>query len=214
LAGTQAAVRLESEDGRLLTLVAPPGPDGLTLVAVRATALAARQDSAALRLLADSLARAADAATGAARAVAPYVAGLAAQLAGAHDTAVVRLGAALAVSRTAHPLANIALARSLVTLGRAGEAVAALRPALRADPYARGAAGVPFPIVREQLAYAHLAAGARDSARVHARVALEAWTEGEPLWRARALALRRSVGLVRRPAADSGAAPTPGAQLE
>jgi hypothetical protein len=179
-------------------------------VALRGRVLAAQSDSTALRTLVDSVAASPmptiDARTLALRG---YLRGLAAATRGAHGEALPHFEAALRVDRVTAPAINVALARSLTALGRPADAIPVLRAATRAPILPTGATAEPFPAVREQLALAHAAIGARDSARVHARIVLDAWNESEAVMRVRTNALRRAVGLGRRPRTDSAAAGAP-----
>jgi tetratricopeptide (TPR) repeat protein len=186
------------------------GPLLVEEAVLRARLHAAAGDTAALAALADSIVRTSLAGPHA-RSVAlrHYLRGIAAAARGVHDDAVTHFEAALRVDRVHAPAINVALARSLLALGRPADAIPVLRSATRARVLPGGVGDEPFPVVREQLALAHAAIGARDSARVHARVALDAWNESEAVIRVRGNALRRAVGLVRRPRADGAAGETP-----
>jgi hypothetical protein len=215
--GTTVGALLDaSQPGEAMSvLAAAPAPttasDSVRYVIWRGRVLTALGDTTAVARLADSLdAAARGRALGRLAGLPSFLRGLA-QVARRNDAAAVPLfEQALATSRTATSTVNLSMARALLAVGRPADAVEVLRSALRTPILVAGAEAEPFPTVHEQLALAHAAVGARDSARIHARAALDAWSEAEPLFRARAASLRRAVGLVRRARTDSTAA----AQLE
>ena len=85
---------------------------------------------------------------------------------------------------------NYELARSLLRLGRAREAVSALQPALRGDLEA-GALYLTHTELHELLAQAFDSAHMPDSAAVHYRAVVKAWEHADPEFARRREAAQR-----------------------
>jgi hypothetical protein len=79
---------------------------------------------------------------------------------------------------------NLLMARSLLALGRAAEAIAILRPALRGGVDGSNT-DVTHTELREELAHAFELAGQPDSARVHYQAVERAWRRANPQFRER-----------------------------
>ena len=138
-------------------------------LAHRAGALAAAGDTGELAAIADTI-----------RALAPrsgygrdprlehHVRGLLLQSRGDHEAAVAAFRRAIWSWNMGYTRTNVALARSLLALGRPGEAVAALQPALRGGLEVNNAY-VTHTALHRALGEAWRAAGNADSAAFHAR---------------------------------------------
>ena len=98
---------------------------------------------------------------------------------------------------TGYTRTNVALARSLLRLGRGPESVPVLQAALRAGVEA-SALYVSRTELHELLARSWEAVGRSDSAAAHFRIAARVWSAGDPPYRARsAAAAARAVALTR-----------------
>lgn len=113
-----------------------------------------------------------------------HVRGLLYQARGRHEEAVEAFRAAVHMPTVGYGRNRVALARSLVTLGRHDEAVAALRPLL-AGPIDGSNTYLSLTEVRAELAEVFAAAGRADSAAAHAARVVEAWRQADPLFEAR-----------------------------
>ncbi len=89
---------------------------------------------------------------------------------------------------------NLLMARSLLALGRAEEAIAILRPALRGGVDG-GNTHVTHTELREELAHAFELAGQRDSATFHYRAVERAWRHADPQFRERYELAKAKAGL-------------------
>ncbi|MBL0937588.1 MAG: hypothetical protein IBJ03_01765 [Gemmatimonadaceae bacterium] len=120
-----------------------------------------------------------------------YVRGLMYRARGNNSQALTEWRAAVAPPiRGYHSRVNLELARALLQRGEADEAIRMIRPLLR--DVVDGIA-VTHTEMHELLAQAHMAAGRRDSAIVHAEYVARAWARGEPTFRQRAANLSRRV---------------------
>jgi DNA-binding SARP family transcriptional activator/tetratricopeptide (TPR) repeat protein len=161
-----------------------------------ATCLAAAGDTARLGRLADSIALLGNrTAFGRNRRMAPYVRGLLlvarGEIAAAPDS--FRAAAAFAPS-DGYSRANLALARTLLRLGRPGEAIPWLQAALRSSMEG-SAFYATWSETHELAARAFAAAGEMDSARAHAAWLARAWRAADPAFRKRAHEASRLAGL-------------------
>ena len=89
---------------------------------------------------------------------------------------------------------NLLMARSLLELDRAPEAIAILRPALRGGVDGSNTY-VTHTELREELAHAFEQAGQRDSARFYYGAVERAWRRADPQFRDRYLAAKQKAGL-------------------
>lgn len=109
-----------------------------------------------------------------------HLRGLLLQWQGDHQGAVAAFQRAICTTTLGYTRTNHALAKSLLELGRAQEAVAILQPALRGS-----IAGSNYYITRaelhELLAQAWEAAGQRDSAAAHYAIVARVWTRADPV---------------------------------
>ena len=122
-----------------------------------------------------------------------FVRGLVAQSSGDHQTAVDFFRRSVFSWNFGFTRANLELARSLLALGRASEAIGPLQSALRG-----GWDGSNLYVTRtelhELLAQAFAATGSRDSAAVHFTVVEGAWRRSDPEFAARYQAVRDWLG--------------------
>jgi serine/threonine-protein kinase len=161
-----------------------------------ATSLAAAGDTLRLARLADSIALLGSrTAFGRNRRLAPYVRGLLllarGEIAAAPDS--FRAAAAFAPS-DGYSRANLALALTLIRLGRPGEAIPWLQAALRSSMDG-SAFYATWSEIHEVAVRAFAAAGLTDSARAHATWLARAWRAADPAFRKRAQAASRLAGL-------------------
>jgi len=126
-----------------------------------------------------------------------HVRGLLWQARGRHDSAVVEFRRAIYSPTFGYTRTNVELARSLLTLGRADEAVATLQSALRGSLDGSNLY-VTRTELHELLARAFEAAGRRDSAIAHYRRVADAWRGGDPAFRTRAETARRKLRALER----------------
>jgi DNA-binding SARP family transcriptional activator/tetratricopeptide (TPR) repeat protein len=159
--------------------------------ALEGMALAGAGDTVAVRRLADSVeAWGRGSSYGRDRTAHHYLRGLVLARAGRHDTAAIEFRAALHSPTLGFTRVNLELARCLLSLGRAAEAVAVLQPALRGDVDASNLY-VTRTELHELLAQAFDRAGRPDSAAAHYRAVVKAWQRADPQFhdrRARAMA--------------------------
>jgi tetratricopeptide (TPR) repeat protein len=157
-----------------------------------ANARAAGGDTAGLLALADTVAvYGAQSAYGRDRRLFHHVRGLAAAARGDDDAAAGEFRASMRSLRVGYTRSNAELARALLRLRRPAEAVAVLQPALEGT-IEGSSLYVSRTELHELLARAWDAAGNRDSAAVHYAAVERAWAAGDPSFRARVGALRRS----------------------
>jgi len=169
----------------------------VAMLALAASARAAGGDTTTLKATADLIAkRAADTGLVRSRAYGNYLRGLLAQARGDQVAAVQYFNAARYSPTFGLTLVEVALARSLLAQGNAGEAVRVLQPTMHG--YRNG--GGLFMTrtgLHEELARAWEAAGNADSARAHwARVA-EGWKNADPAMAPRAAHARERAAAVR-----------------
>ncbi len=157
-----------------------------------ANARTAGGDTAGLLALADTVAvYGAQSAYGRDRRLFHHVLGLAAAARGDDDAAAGEFRASMRSLRVGYTRSNAELARALLRLRRPAEAVAVLQPALEGT-IEGSSLYVSRTELHELLARAWDAAGNRDSAAVHYAAVERAWAAGDPSFRARVGALRRS----------------------
>jgi DNA-binding SARP family transcriptional activator/tetratricopeptide (TPR) repeat protein len=104
-----------------------------------------------------------------------YLRGLVHHQGGRHEEAIAEFRKALFSLSDGYTQINHELARCLMRVGRPGEAIAVLRPALRGGVDGSNTY-VTFTVLHEAIAQAFEQAGAQDSARAH-------WTRVERAWR-------------------------------
>ena len=108
-----------------------------------------------------------------------YLRGILLQRAGRHAEAVDQLRRAVSSLTDGYTVINLAMARSLLELGRLAEAIAVLRPAIHG-----GVDGSNTYTSRtdlhEAIAQAFALAGQRDSAVAHYRVVEQNWRRADP----------------------------------
>jgi len=161
-----------------------------------ATCLAAAGDTARLGRLADSIVLLGNrTAFGRNRRMAPYVRGLLLVARGESAAAADSFRAAAAFAPSdGYSRANLALARTLLRLGRPGEAIPWLQAALRSSMEG-SAFYATWSETHELAARAFAAAGEMDSARAHAAWLARAWRAADPAFRKRAHEAGRLAGL-------------------
>jgi tetratricopeptide (TPR) repeat protein len=172
--------------GHLLHLSLPPQWSEGTKARHRAwngtlygMALAAAGDTVALRALADSVELwGRGSLYGRDRRTHHYLRGMVHQAAGRHADAAREFQAAIHSPTMGFTRVNYELARSLLRLGRPGEAIPALQAALRGDIEA-GALYVTHTELHETLAQAFNQAQLTDSAAVHYRAVVKAWARAD-----------------------------------
>ena len=153
-------------------------------------ALAAAGDTAAVRVLADSVeAWGRGSLYGRDRKAYHYLRGLVLAAEGRHEEAVRAYRAAIFSPSLGFTRVNYELGRCLLYLGRPLDAVAAVQPALRGEVDASNLY-ITRTELHELLAQAFSAAGARDSAAVHYRAVVKAWSRADPAFQARRNAAR------------------------
>ncbi|HEX9393643.1 MAG TPA: BTAD domain-containing putative transcriptional regulator [Gemmatimonadales bacterium] len=152
---------------------------------LRATVAAAQGDTAALRTLADTVARyGIQSALGRDRLLPAYIHGLSLERSGRFLAAVDSFRSAAFSPTEGFTRVNVELARSLVHLGRPREAIYWLEAALRGGMEGSNLY-VTRTALREQLAQTFAAAGDVDSARTQYAMVVHAWANAEPSFRAR-----------------------------
>ncbi|HEV8150378.1 MAG TPA: tetratricopeptide repeat protein, partial [Gemmatimonadales bacterium] len=159
------------------------------------TAHAAAGDTTAVRRLADSLEALGPASNyGRDANLHHFLKGLLLQQEGRHADAVDAFRRSLFSLTDGYTRANLMLARSLLALHRAAEAVPVLQPAIRG-----GVDGSNTYVSRtelhEALAEAFEQAGKRDSAVVHWRAVESGWRRADPQFRDRYLRAKQKAGL-------------------
>jgi tetratricopeptide (TPR) repeat protein/TolB-like protein len=148
-------------------------------------AAADANDSATVRLLADSVEHWGQGSLyGRDPKLHHYLRGRLHAMAGRHEAAVREYRAAIHSPSLGFTRVNEAMARSLLQLGRAGEAVAILRPALRGAMDASNLY-ISRTDLHELLAEAFDQAGQPDSAAAHYRQVVSAWRRADPVFHAR-----------------------------
>lgn len=151
----------------------------------RATALAAAGDTALLQHLADSVAALGQKSSyGRDRLLHHYIRGLLLQARGRLSEAIVEFRRATFSSTYGYTRTNLELARGLLAVGRPGEAIAVLQPALR-GPLDASNLYVTHTELHEMLARAFETVGQRDSAIFHYRWVVAAWRNADPEFRPR-----------------------------
>jgi DNA-binding SARP family transcriptional activator len=161
-----------------------------------ANARAAAADTAGLSALADTMAAyGVQSAFGRDQRLHHAVRGLILAARGDDKAAVVEYRSSIRSPTTGYTRTNVALARSLLRLGRSGEAVVVLQAALRG-----GVEASPLYASRteihELLARAWQAAGRADSAVAHFATVARVWSAGDPPYRARAAAAAARVAAI------------------
>jgi tetratricopeptide (TPR) repeat protein len=152
---------------------------------LRGMALAAAGDTAAVRSLADSVERwGQGSAYGRDRKAHHYLRGMLHAAAGRHEDAVREFRAAVHSPSLGFTRVNYEMARSLLQLDRAPEAVAILQSALRGAVDASNLY-VSRTELHELLAESFDRAGARDSAAFHYRAVVRAWRHADPAFHGR-----------------------------
>ncbi len=145
-----------------------------------ATALAAAGDTAAVRALADSVARVgARSSFGRDYKLHHFLEGLLLQRQDRQAEAVEEFRRSLYSLTEGYTRANLEMARSLMALGRYPEAIAVLQPAFRGGVDGSNTY-VTHTELHEALARAFDAAGQRDSAAVHFAAVERAWRFADP----------------------------------
>jgi len=156
----------------------------------RATALAAAGDTALLQRLADSVeVFGQQSSYGRDHVLHHYIRGLLHQARGRPNEAVTEFRRAVFSPTYGYTRTNLELARGLMAVGRPGEAIAVLQPALR-GPLDASNLYVTHTELHEMLARAFEAAGQRDSAISHYRWVVAAWRHADPEFRPRVEAAR------------------------
>ncbi len=152
---------------------------------LRGMALAAAGDTAAVRALADSVeASGRRSAYGRDRKAHHYLRGLVLASAGRHEDAANEFRAAIHSPTLGFTRVNYELARCLLSLDRAPEAIAALQPALRGEVDASNLY-ITRTDLHELLAQAFDRAGQADSASAHYRAVVKAWRHADPIFATR-----------------------------
>jgi len=118
-----------------------------------------------------------------------YIRGLLHQARGRPNEAVTEFRRAVFSPTYGYTRTNLELARGLLAVGRPGEAIAVLQPALR-GPLDASNLYVTHTELHEMLARAFEAAGQRDSAISHYRWVVAAWRHADPEFRPRVEAAR------------------------
>lgn len=181
-----SAAKLLHADGR--RILESPGPpvsvvrarNATWLLSLAGTAYLASGDTAAVRRLADSI-EVIGKGSGSGRdtRLHHYLRGILLQRAGQHAEAVDQLQRSVSMLADGYTVINLALARSLIELGRHREAIAVLRPAIRG-----GVDGSNTYTSRtelhEAMAQAFAQAGQRDSAVAHYRTVEQNWRRADP----------------------------------
>ena len=180
-----AAKLLHADARRILQSPGPPvsvvrARNATWLLALASTAYFASGDTAAMRRLADSI-EVIGKGSGSGRdtRLHHYLRGILLQRAGRHAEAVDQLRRAVSSLTDGYTVINLAMARSLLELGRLAEAIAVLRPAIHG-----GVDGSNTYTSRtdlhEAIAQAFALAGQRDSAVAHYRVVEQNWRRADP----------------------------------
>ena len=175
----------------MATVAAPPELESFSaktrawFLTHAATARSAMGDTAALRWMTDSI-RAIGARSSIARdqRLHHYTRGLLLTARGRLEEAVVELRQAIWSPTIGFSRVNYELAKLYMRLGRPREAVTVLQQALR-GPIDASNYYLTRPELHEQLGWAWLAAGRRDSATVHLRSAADAWQHADARFAAR-----------------------------
>ncbi|MGH7468230.1 MAG: BTAD domain-containing putative transcriptional regulator [Longimicrobiales bacterium] len=163
-----------------------------------ATALAAAGDTTALHSLTDSIAAIAHFSSyGRDWRLPDHLRGLAWLPRGQPERAVQSFRAAIYSPTVGYTRTNLELARALLALNRPGEAVSILQPALR-GPIEASNYYVTRTELHELLARSFERAQQPDSAAVHYRRVIAAWSQGDPLFRARADSARQRLRAIAR----------------
>jgi len=161
-----------------------------------ASAHAAAGDTSTLKLLTDSVAKWGKlSAFGRDQRLHFYLRGLLSAARNRHTEAAALFRRAIFSPSEGYTRINLELARELIAVGRAPEAIDILRPVLR-GPIQSSNLYVTQTEIHEMLAKAFETAGAPDSARVHYRRVAAAWRDSDARFRERAqTALRKSGSL-------------------
>jgi predicted Zn-dependent protease len=126
-----------------------------------------------------------------------YTRGLLLALQGSGDAAVPFLRRAIVSASASYPPPKLALARTLIEVGRPAEAIPVVQAALRGP-----VAGPGFYVTRtelhEVLGQAWDAAGNADSATAHYRQVVRAWENADRPFHARRAAVRRRLAELER----------------
>jgi len=164
-----------------------------------ATALAAAGDTATVRELADSVERIGPfAATGRNARLHYFLRGLILARQGRHADAVDAYRRSLFSLTDGYTRTNLEMARSLLALGRSGEAIDILRPALRGGVDGSNSY-LTHTELHEALAQAFERAGMADSAKDHYRAVEQAWRWADPELADRYRIARLRAGLPESP---------------
>jgi tetratricopeptide (TPR) repeat protein len=185
---------------------APPGLRarvGAWMLALAASAHAEAGDTSAVRGLADTVRMLGqESSFGRDPKLYHVLRGLLLQRAGRHAEAVDAFGQGVFSTTDGYTRTNLMAARSLLTLGRAADAIAILQPALRGGVDGSNSY-VSRTELHETLARAFEAAGRPDSAADHYRAVERAWRRADPELRARYLRAKALAGKGPWPGLDS-----------
>ena len=167
---------------------------------LRGTALAAAGDTAAIRMLADTVQYWGERTLfGRDRKAHHFLRGLLLAAEGKDEEAVVAYRAAIFSINFGYTRVNYELARALLRLGRPAEAIPVLQPALRGSIDASNLY-ITRTDLHELLARAFDLAGQPDSAAAHYRAVVEAWRRADPQFLPRRIAAETRLGhLASRP---------------
>jgi DNA-binding SARP family transcriptional activator len=175
--------------------------------ALLGTALAATNDTVAVRRLADTVEYwGRRSGFGRDRRLHHFLRGLVHAAAGRDEDAIREFRAAVYSWSLGYTRINYELARVLLRQGRPREAVAALQPALRGEIDAANL-WITRTDLHEALAQSFAAAGETDSAAVHYRAVVRAWSRADPMFHGRRQRAQRWLHEHSRPRRAGGIHP-------